>query len=103
MTPTQPRLEGLVTVRDERLLWLRGFMTDHPDICLEMSFERVPGTRPLPGTNITYLGIWRRGPRGTLFEFQLGQIFKVPSPDDYKMFVEPIIERLQAYNPPQVV
>lgn len=101
MKPTQSRLAGLVNISEERNLWLRGTLVAYPDIVVEISFERE-GV-PLPGTLISYFGMWNRGPRGTIFEFQLGKIAKVPSPDAYERHVLPIIERLQDYAPPRIM
>lgn len=104
MKPTQPRLLNLVRVSEERLRWVHGTLVGYPDLKVEISFEPVPAQYPcLPGTNISYFGMWGRGPRATLFEFQLGVVCVVPSSDVYDRHICPIIDALRAYNPPQVV
>jgi hypothetical protein len=100
--PTQYRLKELITVTEERFSWLRGHFVREPGIVLEISFESWDNLITIPETPITYFGMWRPGPKSTVFEFQLGKICRIPTPDDYQGYVYPVIDRLKGYRPIQV-
>ena len=98
--PSFLKLGGLVNISEEWENWIRGSLISDPDIVVEISFET--DFLPLPGTHITYLGMWRRGPKGCLFEYQFHKISVVPEIPDWEAHVSPLIERLKGYRPPRI-
>lgn len=81
-----------------RGMWLTGTMAADPSVAFELSFEDDNGTlRPLPGTRITCLNMWRG--KATLFEYFNGLILNKPSELDYVSYVNPLMVRLGHYRP----
>lgn len=75
-------------------------MVSDPDVRIEISFELHHELKTLPGTYITYLGMWRH--RRCVFEFCLGALQERPDVASYGAFAMPLIECLKGYNPDDV-
>ena len=99
--PSQSRLRGLVHVTEERQGWVRGFMEQDESLVVEISFEQMPFGF-MAGTNVTYLGLWRVGQKGPVFEYQLGTVWGKPSRNDWERFIQPLHDRLKGYRPVRV-
>lgn len=91
------KVAGLLMPTEYKALWLKARYVQDPSVCLELSFDDPGGARMLPGTRISYIGIWRG--KATLCEFQLGVMTKVPSEADFAMYLNPVIVRLANYRP----
>lgn len=102
LLPSAGKLSGVVRISEERNLWIKGTLWSDPSVVIEISFEQGEN-KNLPGTNISYMGIWRTGRKGCVFEFQLGFLAHKPAEEDWQGIVLPIVERLQGYRPINVM
>lgn len=100
LLPSLRKLLGLVIVKEEHQLWVRGVMSSNQDAVVELSFESEPP--PIPGTQINYIGIWDTKTHKCLFELQGNVILKKPTEELLQSFILPLIERVKGYRPLQV-
>lgn len=98
--PIHSRLRRIAGVTELRGGWVKGYLLNLPKPCFELSFERAQHSPTLPGTQLTYLGLWC-GKR-TLFEFQLGSLVVVPDQGTFDQYVSPLILALRDYRHLQV-
>ncbi len=98
MLPSRHRLMGIIDVSWEQNLWLKGTLSSNADIAVELSFET--GVLPsIPGTDLTYIGVWHRRTNKVLFELQGNVICEKPTEELLQSFILPLIERVKGYRP----
>lgn len=102
--PPSVVLRRVMIVREQRnMYWVSGSMLDNTDVSVEISFEPQEGFKPLPETQLSYLGMWQKGFSSKpytrcIFEFQLGVMVTKPSIEDWLSFAQPIIHEVRGYH-----
>ncbi len=99
LMPVQPRVLGVMIVREQKHYWIRGVLTIDPTVVVEFTFEE--GIAKFPSTNLTYIGLWQG--KKNLFEFQNGTLCCKPRPEVWDMLARPLIDKLIGYSPMRVV